>query len=172
MSKNEDLRILIVDDEPDVLDTLEELLTMHRVVKAGTFEEAKRQMETQQFDLAILDIMGVNGYELLDMAVARKVTAVMFTAHALSPEDTMKSFRGGAAYYVPKDKMGEMPEIIAKIWQAKQKGQTLVPLKMYFKRGRAKVLLGICQGRQKHDKREAMKKAEAHREMARQMHRR
>ncbi|NLE38356.1 MAG: SsrA-binding protein SmpB [Pirellulaceae bacterium] len=56
--------------------------------------------------------------------------------------------------------------------QAKQKGLTLVPLRMYFKRGRAKVLLGICQGRQKHDKREAMKRAEAHREMARQMHRR
>ena len=56
--------------------------------------------------------------------------------------------------------------------RAYEKGLTLVPLKMYFKEGRAKVLMGICRGKQKHDKREAMKKAEAHREMARQMHRR
>jgi SsrA-binding protein len=56
--------------------------------------------------------------------------------------------------------------------RALQQGLTLVPLKMYFKRGRAKVLMGICQGQKRHDKREAMKKAEAKREMARQMQRR
>jgi SsrA-binding protein len=56
--------------------------------------------------------------------------------------------------------------------QALQQGLTLIPLKMYFHRGRAKVLLGICKGRQRHDKREAMKKAEAHRDMARAMQRR
>jgi SsrA-binding protein len=53
-----------------------------------------------------------------------------------------------------------------------QKGLTLVPLKMYFKEGRAKVLLGLCKGKQKHDKREAMKKAEVQREMQRQIYRR
>ncbi len=41
--------------------------------------------------------------------------------------------------------------------QAFQKGLTLVPLKMYFKEGRAKVLLGLCKGKQKHDKRQAMR---------------
>jgi SsrA-binding protein len=56
--------------------------------------------------------------------------------------------------------------------QALQKGLTLIPLKMYFKGGRAKVLLGLCQGRQRQDKREAMKKAEARREMARHVARR
>ena len=56
--------------------------------------------------------------------------------------------------------------------RAFEKGLTLVPLKMYFNRGRAKVLLGICQGKQRHDKREAMKKAEARREMQRHLHRR
>jgi SsrA-binding protein len=53
-----------------------------------------------------------------------------------------------------------------------QKGLTLVPLKMYFKEGRAKVLLGLCKGKQKHDKREAMKKAEVQRDLRRQMYRR
>ncbi len=55
--------------------------------------------------------------------------------------------------------------------RAFEQGLTLVPLKMYFKRGNAKVLMGICRGRQHHDKREAMKKAEAKREMQRQIYR-
>jgi SsrA-binding protein len=56
--------------------------------------------------------------------------------------------------------------------QAAERGLTLVPLKMYFKRGRAKVLMGVCRGRQKYDKREAMKKAEAKRDMQRALRRR
>jgi SsrA-binding protein len=55
--------------------------------------------------------------------------------------------------------------------QACERGLTLVPLKMYFKQGRAKVLMGICRGRQRHDKREAMKRAEAHRDIQRQIYR-
>jgi SsrA-binding protein len=56
--------------------------------------------------------------------------------------------------------------------QAFEKGLTLVPLKVYFKEGRAKVLLGLCRGKQKHDKREALKKTEAKRDIARAMMRR
>jgi SsrA-binding protein len=52
---------------------------------------------------------------------------------------------------------------------ASQKGLTLVPLRLYFKEGKAKVLLGLCKGKAKHDKRQAMKTAEAKREIARQM---
>jgi DNA-binding response OmpR family regulator len=128
MAKKEDLlkgkKLLIVDDEPDVLDTLEDLLSMCEVVKAGSFEEAKKYFETQSFDMTVLDIMGVSGYELLEIAVKKKITAVMLTAHALSPEDTMKSFRGGAAFYVPKDKIAEMPAILANILDLKKKGKS------------------------------------------------
>ena len=49
---------------------------------------------------------------------------------------------------------------------ATQKGLTLVPLRLYFKEGKAKVLLGLCKGKAKHDKRQAMKSAEAKREIA------
>lgn len=52
-------RLLIVDDEPDVLETLEELLPMCDVVKASSFEEAKDLLEVQYFDIAVLDIMGL-----------------------------------------------------------------------------------------------------------------
>jgi SsrA-binding protein len=44
--------------------------------------------------------------------------------------------------------------------RAYEKGLTLVPLRMYFKEGKAKVLLGLCKGKQEFDKREAQKKAE------------
>jgi SsrA-binding protein len=55
--------------------------------------------------------------------------------------------------------------------QAFEKGLTLVPLKLYFKAGRAKVLLGICKGKQKHDKRESMKKRDSQRDIDRAMRR-
>src|SRR5689334_15312500 len=42
--------------------------------------------------------------------------------------------------------------------KASQRGFTLVPLKMYFKDGRAKVELAVCRGKQMHDKRQAQKK--------------
>jgi SsrA-binding protein len=53
--------------------------------------------------------------------------------------------------------------------RAFEKGMTLVPLEMHFKRGLAKIVLGICRGKQQHDKREAMKKAEVQRDIARRM---
>jgi SsrA-binding protein len=45
--------------------------------------------------------------------------------------------------------------------RAYEKGLTLVPLRMYFKEGKAKVLMGLCKGKQEFDKRDAKKKAEA-----------
>jgi DNA-binding NtrC family response regulator len=116
-------RVLLVDDEPDVLDTLEEELSMCDVVKARTFEEAKELLETQYFDIAVLDIMGVNGYGLLEIAGEKGVLAVMLTAHALSPEDTVKSFKEGAALYVPKDKLSDMPTYLNDVLEAREQGK-------------------------------------------------
>jgi SsrA-binding protein len=55
--------------------------------------------------------------------------------------------------------------------QAYEKGLTLVPLKMYFKKGKAKVLMGICRGKKTYDKRESMKKRDTKREMDRAIRR-
>jgi SsrA-binding protein len=51
--------------------------------------------------------------------------------------------------------------------KAAQRGFTLVPLKLYFKNGRAKVELAIARGKQLHDKRQAAKKADAQKEIRR-----
>ncbi|MCU0596952.1 MAG: response regulator [Desulfobacterota bacterium] len=119
-------RILVVDDEPDVLETLEELLPMCEVVKASAFEEAKKQLETQTFDMAILDIMGVDGYKLLEIAAKKKVTAVMLTANALSPEDTVRSFKAGAAHFIPKDKITEITTFLNDIVDEKTGSESLL----------------------------------------------
>jgi len=55
---------------------------------------------------------------------------------------------------------------------AYEKNLTLVPLKMYFHRGRAKVLLGLCRGKKLHDKRETLKQRESQREIDRALRRR
>ncbi|MBQ6494875.1 MAG: SsrA-binding protein SmpB [Bacilli bacterium] len=44
-------------------------------------------------------------------------------------------------------------------------GYTLIPLKIYFNKGRAKVLIGLCKGKKNYDKREAIKKRDTEREM-------
>ena len=44
-------------------------------------------------------------------------------------------------------------------------GLTLVPLKLYFKENKAKILLGVCKGKKKYDKRESIKKKDLEREM-------
>jgi len=114
-------KILVVDDEPDVLDVLEEILCECEVTKAVNFEQAKQLLETGDFDIAILDIMGVDGYQLAKIASEQMVIPVMLTAHALSPEDTIRSYKEGAASYVPKEKMAELPSVLNDILEAKNK---------------------------------------------------
>lgn len=117
-------KILIVDDEPDVLDVLEEMLDMCQVVRASTFEEASRLMESQDFDMAILDIMGVDGYRLLNIAKRRRITAVMLTANALSPDNLVKSIKGGADSYLPKEEMAGITTFLTDILKSQHRGES------------------------------------------------
>jgi DNA-binding NtrC family response regulator len=116
-------KVLVVDDEPDVLETLKELLPMCHVKGADSFKKAKELLETQHFDMAILDIMGVDGYRLLKVANSRDVITVMFTAHALSPENVIKAYKKGAASYIPKEEMADIATFLNDILEAKNKGE-------------------------------------------------
>ena len=118
-------RILIVDDEPDVLETLEDYLDMCRITKATDFQEARELLENQYFDAAILDIMGVDGYALLNICSRKGVVAVMLTAYAMTPEDIVKSYEDGAASFLPKEKMGDIEIFLCDIFEAKEKGKNL-----------------------------------------------
>ncbi len=60
-------RVLIVDDEPDILETLEEMLDTCLIDTAPNFQTAEKFLNKNRYDIAILDIMGVRGYDLLEL---------------------------------------------------------------------------------------------------------
>jgi DNA-binding response OmpR family regulator len=108
-------KMLIVDDEPDVMETLEEMFATCIIDKTRNFEAGKKVLEKNTYDAAILDIMDVKGYELLRMARDKGIPALMFTAHALSPDNQIRSIKEGAQSYVPKDKLSELPSFVSDI---------------------------------------------------------
>ncbi len=130
-------KILIVDDEPDILDLLEEMLNDCLIDKASDFSEAKKLLNKTVYDVAIFDIMGVRGYDLLEIANKKKISAIMLTANALSAEDMVKSIRGGAQVYVPKDRIEEIPACLAGILtcreaESRKDKEWFTRLKPYF----------------------------------------
>ena len=105
-----------------------------------------------------------------------------------SLEDAYAKLDGGEVWMIGSDipeyamgnKMNHKPkrprkllmhrrEIAKFAGKASQRGFTLVPLRMYFKRGLAKVELAVARGKAQYDKREAKKKADAQREIRRAM---
>jgi SsrA-binding protein len=60
-------------------------------------------------------------------------------------------------------------QIAELIGKARQKGYTMIPLRVYFSRNRAKVEVGLCRGKKQYDKRQAIAEADAKREMARRL---
>jgi DNA-binding response OmpR family regulator len=112
-------KILAVDDEPDVLAVLEQEIQGAcpncKVEKATTYEKGAELINTSTYDIVILDIMGVRGFDLLELAVKRNLKVGMLTAHALSPEALKKSHDLGACAYLPKDKLGEITPFLEDI---------------------------------------------------------
>ncbi|MFH0821525.1 MAG: response regulator [Pseudomonadota bacterium] len=103
-------RLLAVDDEPDILAVIGDELENYGVNldTAQTYEGGIQLLSSYTYDLVILDIMGVRGFELLTFAVTKNLPVVMLTAHALSPEALKKSIELGARAYVPKDEIDQI----------------------------------------------------------------
>jgi DNA-binding response OmpR family regulator len=117
-------RILIVDDEPDILETLSEILDMCLIDSAPSFETAKKFLDKYPYDAAIFDIMGVHGYDLLKIANEKSIPAIMLTAHALTPENLIKSIKEGAQSYIPKDKLYEIDIYLRELLESREEGVT------------------------------------------------
>ena len=115
-------KILAVDDEVDVLETLKEILEDCDVETASTYESAKELLESRSYDAAVLDIMGVRGFDLLKIATEKKIPALMLTAHGLNPDNLVGSIRLGAKSYIPKDKIADIDIFLKEIFLAKKKG--------------------------------------------------
>ena len=112
-----DMMVLVVDDEPDILDTVEEELDMCLVHKAVDYDTALQYMQSYTYDIVILDIMGVNGFELLKISVSHSFPTVMLTAKALTPEALKKSIRLGAIFFLPKEKLLDLKDFLEDIFQ-------------------------------------------------------
>jgi DNA-binding response OmpR family regulator len=125
-------KILAVDDEQDILETIEEILEGAHVDRALDYETASRKIRETRYDLAILDIMGVNGLRLLEEAVERGIPTVMLTAHAINPETLMESIRKGAISYLPKETLAELDELLNSLLATFERGEP--PWKLLFDR--------------------------------------
>lgn len=115
-------RILAVDDEPDVLDSLKEILEECEVHTASSFEAAQELLTSNAYDAAILDIMGVKGFDLLKIATEKDIPALMLTAHGLNPDNLVGSIEMGAKSYIPKEKMQEIGFYLSALFQDKKDG--------------------------------------------------
>ena len=124
--------ILAVDDEKDILDTIADILEDATVDRALDYETASHKIKEGRYDLAILDIMGVNGLKLLEETVERGIPTVMLTAHAISPETLMESIRKGAISYLPKETLAELEELLNSLLESYESGEP--PWKMLFDR--------------------------------------
>ena len=111
-------KLLVVDDEPDVMETLKDLLDMCSIDTAADFETGEKLLNKNKYDIAVLDIMGVKGYELLEISNKKGIPALMLTAHALSPDNFSKSIKGGAKAYIPKEKMTDIAIYLADLLKA------------------------------------------------------
>ena len=126
------LRILAVDDEQDVLDTIVDVLDGAMVTCAKSYQEAIELLTPggskgpagHEYDLAILDIMGVDGMGLLTETVNRRIPTVMLTAHAMNPQTLKASIMNGALSYLPKEELANLPEHINDVLDAVEKGQS------------------------------------------------
>lgn len=123
-TKLEGRRILAVDDENDVLEVILDQLEMCAVETETTYEGARSRLETETYDLVILDIMGVRGFELLDACRRKRIPAVMLTAHALTPESLQRSIDLGAVSFLPKEELSQLSELVREILEQVDKGQT------------------------------------------------
>jgi len=122
------LRILAVDDEPDILETIVDVLDGATVDCARSYDEAMSLLMLDEtgvmYDMAVLDIMGVDGMTLLNETVKRKLPTVMLTAHAMNPETLRESITGGALSYLPKEELANLDEHIADVLDAIERGQS------------------------------------------------
>ncbi len=118
------LNVLAVDDEKDILETIEDVLDEAKVDRAEDYESASQKLKDTKYDLAILDIMGVNGLELLVEAVNKGIPTVMLTAHAMNPETLKASITKGALCYLPKEELTRLDELVNELLEAHKKGNS------------------------------------------------
>ncbi|MBT8342585.1 MAG: universal stress protein [Desulfatitalea sp.] len=81
------LSILLVDDDPDVMESVENVLDMCIVYKASDANTAFKFLQRRSFDIVLLDVAGVNGWEILKLSVDKGFLTVIFTSQIQMDKD-------------------------------------------------------------------------------------
>ncbi len=117
-------KILAVDDESDVLAMVQEALEECSVETASSYEQAKELLSGDSFDLVLLDIMGVDGFALLEICTEKRLPAAMLTAHALNVDSVNKAVRLGAVSFLPKEELVNLEEHLVEIFEGLAEGRS------------------------------------------------
>ncbi len=117
-------RILAVDDEEDILDTLAEQFEPYEITTAKSYEEALGLISEGSFDLALLDIMGVNGFQLLEKCREKGIPAAMLTAHSITVDSVNKALQLGAVSFLPKQELANIKEHVIEIFDGLNEGRS------------------------------------------------
>jgi DNA-binding response OmpR family regulator len=112
-------RVLIVDDERDVCEMLREVLSDFDVEISTTFEDATEKLSSGQYDVAILDIMGVRGHALL-ARFGQSLPCIMFTAHAMTRQELRRSVEGRARLFLPKEEIGNLEAHVRRVLETQE----------------------------------------------------
>jgi len=111
--------ILAVDDEPDVLTVLEEEILEVcpdcKFHKAATYKEAVERMLSLTYDVVLLDIIGVQGIKILELAQSRHFPVGLLTTYPLTPETLRLPAQVAARAYLPKERLGEIVPFLEEV---------------------------------------------------------
>lgn len=116
-------RIMIVDDEPDIVDFLAEIITedKYQAIKVYSGEECLKSVHTANPDLILLDILmePINGWEVLDKLKqdekTKHIPVVVLTAKQLEIEDAIKRARNVSDYITKPVDTHELKSIIEEV---------------------------------------------------------
>ena len=110
-----DKLLLVVDDEPDVLETVKEQLSVCVLHTAADYETAIQFLMGYTYDAVILDVMGVRGFDLLKVSVRRGFPTIILTAHAVTPDALKTAIKLGAVSFLPKEQMAELHSFLEEV---------------------------------------------------------
>jgi len=105
-------RILVVNNEREVLKMMTDALAASEVITAGNVDEARSLIAKEFFNLAILDTVSANGCDLLQDCQANKVPAAMLTPREVEVTRVNEAMKRGARSFFSKDELHRLPETV------------------------------------------------------------
>ena len=118
-------RILAVDDDPDLLEVLEEEIVAvypdFKVEKAHRFWQAVEKMTCITYDAVILDMTSGYGFKLLELAQSRHLPVGLLTTYPILPEHPRLPTQMAARAFLSKERLGDAAPFLEKIMDGKSK---------------------------------------------------